>query len=335
MASYTTQAREILLLLGAGTASGLSADELLRVAGISADELADPEARVPHTVAMTLWDEIPRRARREHFALEIAAQLPLGHHDVVDYVARHSATLGEAFAQVIRFQRLMFDGASLSIETEPRRVILRHALRDGTAVPRHLGEFVLALFLLRGRSLVGDDLAPIETRFRHAAPADVAPHHALFGAKVRFDQPANELVFERAQMDRPVRGPDPALRAILERHATMLLERAPDPEDLVARVRADVCEHVKTGVPAARDVARRLGMSERTLHRRLAAEGIGYQDLVDAVRKELALERMRDETAPIAEIAFLLGFSEASSFHRAFRRWTGTTPAAYRRDLVA
>jgi AraC-like DNA-binding protein len=332
---YTTQVREILLLLGAAEALGLARGELLRAAGLSAEQLRDPEARISHLAAMALWEEIPRRAGREHFGLELASLVPLGHHDVVDYVARHSGTLGEAFEQVIRFQRLMFDGGAMSLEIDDGGARLRHALRDGSAVPRHLAETVLALFLLRGRSFVEAPLAPVEVRFRHAAPADTAPHGRLFGGRVRFDQPATELVFAPEAMRLPVSAPDPTLRGVLERHAVLLLSRVTDPDDLVSRVRKGVGSSIKSGVPAAAAVARRLGMSERTLHRRLAGEGHAFQDLVDGVRKEIALEHIRDRDAPIAEVAFLLGFSEASSFHRAFRRWTGTTPALYRRAVDA
>jgi AraC-like DNA-binding protein len=113
----------------------------------------------------------------------------------------------------------------------------------------------------------------------------------------------------------------------------VLLEKVPQTTAFSARVRQLIAKDLATTAPSAIGAARKLHMSRRTLHRSLQAEGTTFTDLVDGLRRELAVRYLNEPAVAIAEVAFLLGFSEASAFHRAFKRWQGTTPAAYRAKL--
>ena len=128
---------------------------------------------------------------------------------------------------------------------------------------------------------------------------------------------------------------DAELSAILARHAQHLLEQLPPVNDFVAHVRRLVAEELAGGDPSAEHIAARLHMSARTLRRRLQEHGARHKLLLDELRRELAIRYLSEERLEIAEVAFLLGFSEASAFHRAFKRWTGRTPSDYRESRDA
>jgi AraC-like DNA-binding protein len=133
-------------------------------------------------------------------------------------------------------------------------------------------------------------------------------------------------------LDRPVPTADPGLSRIVTAHAEQLLAAlAPAADMLTARVRRQLAEGMANGPMTLTQVARRLHLSERSLQRRLEAEGTRFAQLVDEVRRELALRYIADERLALGEVAYLLGFAEPSPFHRAFKRWTGTTPLAARR----
>ena len=150
----------------------------------------------------------------------------------------------------------------------------------------------------------------------------------------RFARPAPRLLVLREHWDRPVHGADPALFSVLEDHAERLLAELPAPEPpLVSRLRAVLREELRGGDVGVEHVARRLALGARTLQRRLEDEGVRFAEVLAELRTELARDYLREPGLSIAEIAWLLGFSEQSAFTRAFKRWVGTTPATYRKDI--
>jgi AraC-like DNA-binding protein len=200
-------------------------------------------------------------------------------------------------------------------------------------VPRHTAEFLLAVWVRAGRLATGTDWAPLEVRFAHSAPNDVDDHARFFRAPVHFDCGENALVLPAALLDMPCVRADGALLAVLDRYAADRLGRLPQTTTLAERVRAALIEQLVGTEPGAVRMAAQLKMSVRTLNRGLAAEGTSYTALLDQLRHELATRHLADDRVSIAEVAFLLGFSELSSFYRAFRRWTGRTPVEFRQEF--
>jgi AraC-like DNA-binding protein len=144
----------------------------------------------------------------------------------------------------------------------------------------------------------------------------------------------NAMVLRRDLLDTPLVRADPRLCVILDRQVRETLERLPKTTDLSERVRQIVAEKLTAGEPKIGEIARGLGMSARTLQRQLDRDGTKFRELIDALRRELAVSHLKEKEIPIAEVAFLLGFSEASAFHRAFKRWSGQTPAEFRQSLI-
>jgi AraC-like DNA-binding protein len=143
----------------------------------------------------------------------------------------------------------------------------------------------------------------------------------------------NALILPTGLLHTPCARADPALVAVLDRYAAERLEHVPRTDSIADRVRTVLGDELRGGEPTAARLAARLKMSPRTLNRALAAEGTSYRQLLDALRRELAERHLAGDQLSISEVGFLLGFCELSSFHRAFKRWTGRTPARFREEF--
>jgi len=162
-------------------------------------------------------------------------------------------------------------------------------------------------------------------------PASLKPYRDYFGCRVKFGQPRTTLRFAPRLLALPLRQPDAALLALLQRQADALLGELPDPDDTEQAVRRCIAGLSREGEPTLERVAAALHTSPRTLHRRLERQGHNFRGLRESTRQRLAEDYLRDPRLRLAEIAQLLGFSEQSAFSRSFRRWTGQTPNAWRK----
>lgn len=301
--------------------------------GIEASTLDDLDLRVPPSQLHALWREVAARTGEESFGMRLVELIrPYPPDHVLGYSVITSATLGDAYRRVVRYVRLVDGSLSVSLDVEGDRAHVRLGVHAPEGRDRHGVEYALGMLYEPGRRTMGDAFRIREARFEHAAPRSTALHERLFDAPVRFDQARTELVFDAALLGLPVAGADPALCAILERHMMGLIEEVPAvAQGFAARVRQAVVASLRDGTPTAQTIARRLGCSARTMHRRLADEGAAFQELLDDVRRDAAVRHLREGRIEISGIAFVLGFSEVSAFYRAFKRWTGTTPVEFRR----
>ena len=328
--------RSVRPVLGHVEHLGIPLADVLAGAGLERQVFDDDEARVPHEAALAVWREAVDRSGDAFFGLHTAERIRPGAFDVLDYAIRASATLGDGLVRLTRHHRALHDVARIDLEHDGSVVRLTHVLPPAAPVlPRHPAEFIVAGWLVVARQATGRDLTPEEVTFRHAAPADVSEHRRLFRARVRFGSASNGIVLRRDLLDVPLVKADSGLCAVLERHVSDLVAKMPAPSTLNERVRQMVASELASGVPTGAVLAKRLHMSRRTLQRQLADEGTTLREIIDALRRELALRYVGDRELALCEIAFLLGFSDQSSFHRAFVRWYERTPARYRQDRRA
>ncbi len=306
---------------------------IVAAAGIDPATLNDPDVRVPMNLAIALMTHAVERTGDTNLGLHLAEHMELGSVDVHFYAMASSPTLGAAYERLCRYQRLIHDTSRIELEVNRTQATLRHRMPDGLGAPRQSAEFLLAAWVRAGRMVTGVDWAPLEVRFAHPVPPDPREHARFFRSDVRFSAGENALVLEAGLLDTPCTRADEALIAVLDRHASDRLEKAPQTSSVADRIRSALAEDLKGGEPAAVQLAGRLKMSVRTLNRLLASEATSYRELLDSLRRELALRHLGADQLSIAEIGFLLGFSELSSFHRAFRRWTGETPSDFRRRV--
>ncbi|MFO0592803.1 MAG: AraC family transcriptional regulator [Polyangiaceae bacterium] len=290
------------------------------------------EARVPLEDVNRLWEAVMRACQDPAFPVRAGASSTAHDYDAVGFACMTQPTLGEAIHQVVRYARVWTDQSEWAVERDERTVRMIFTCPDPMRLAiRVTTENILAEMMNAGRKLTGVEYAAAAVRFRHPAPRDTSFHEAFFGCPVEWSAPRNELALTAELARLPLPKADPALAAFFDRHVQRLLSREPDDVELVSgRVRALVVEEIRRGTPTLQTAAAHLAMSPRTLKRRLQEENTTFQDIVDAVRCDLAKRYLGEPRMPLGEVSFLLGFSEPSAFHRAFKRWTGQTPLAFR-----
>lgn len=301
-------------------------ETLVRGLPVSLDALTDPGTRVPLPVCAEIVARAHRETREPALALYLGMQMRLSSHGFLGFAAMTAGTVREALDLATRFARTRTSalGLALYVEGDTASLVIEERAPLGGLREFAVIGLVVGLWQL-GQALTGRTLEGVaEIAFPAPAYLDRLP----VGRMVRFDQPANRLVFARAVLDLPLATADPVAtqlaRAQCERELAAIVDAG-----LPGRVRAVVVAH-DPGAPSIAEVARALHVSTRTLKRKLADHGTTFSAIVDDVRRQRALLLLDDRTLSIGEIAARLGYSEVANFTRAFRKWTGKTPAAHR-----
>lgn len=318
-------------ILTAAQLAGSDGNSRLLALGVDPRLAQEPDARIPYTAFTDFWQWLVQRTGDPAVGIRAAYLMPMAKFGTLGCTLRHIATFGEGFNLLVQHEHLVHGDLRTHLMVEGDRVRIMHRLRSAAEGPPPALDFFFATCTLYTRSCVGSDIRPRAVHLRRQAPADTSAYERLFGAPVHFGMACDEIIFDASLVDRPVRTHDPALATVLGRHLGNMREREPGADDLLGHVRLQVRAQLHLGPPALEQVADALGFGSRSLQRRLRERGVTYQELVDATRREEALRRVRGETGILTGLAFDLGFSEVSAFYRAFRRWTGTTPAAFRR----
>ncbi len=332
LSTITVSARIGAMVVHAAAARGVAPERLCELAGFDLAIAKDPDARIPLSVETQLWDEAARLSGDDAFGLHTASGIQPGVFDVLDYACRTAPSLRVSLERLVRYNRLEHDVAVFSLDVGDSIARLEHRFRlPGVEPSRQAAEFTLASIIVIGSQIVGDSVRPRAVELRHSAPQETTEHLRAFGVEPRFGCEANVLQLEREVLERPAPNADPALSRIIERQAEALLAARPEPAESIAdRVRRLLVASLGEGDITLDGMADKLRMSERTLQRRLADEGLSFDDIVEQQRKQLAQRYLADAKLAVSEVAYLLGYSEPSAFHRAFKRWTGMTPKEMR-----
>lgn len=308
---------------------GCDCEAWLRPHGLTIAALKERDLRVPHPQAMALLREAVALTGDPAIGIHAARCEEPGDFDVIEYAAANCASVGEALQLAARFIALMHDGIAMELVVAPPLAALRVRGLSGPAHAAPAIEFLFASLLAYGSRSVGHPTRPLRVELAHAGPADQRLYAETF-REVRFECEEHAMWINAAALDLPHCAPDRSLLQILTNHADGLLAQlAPRPQAFAERTRAAIAETL-SGRSSAEQVARRLAVSLRTLHRRLAEEGTSHGELVDDVRRAQAMLHLHGNRFSIGEISFLLGFAHPNGFHKAFKRWTRMTPAQYR-----
>lgn len=311
---------------------GMEPAAVIRALGVTPDLLADPAARVPHELAVRAWTEIPAKVGCETFGLRAAELSAAQAFDVLDHAIAHCTTVRGALDVLLRYQRLLHDANEVHLEPAERgEMKLSQRLRVAGKIPDHLTDFVAAQWVLRGERLSGERARVGRVWLTRSAPNDLTEHRRIFDIPIGFGADHNAMWFDAAFLDRPIPKADRSLSAVLRRHADDLLAALPAPHSVASSLQRHLIATLADGLPGIADAAQALGMSTRSLQRKLEEEGTSFKDVLDDVRRTLAISHLRDGNRTVSEVAFLVGFSEVSAFSRAFRRWTGQNAVHYRR----
>jgi AraC-like DNA-binding protein len=307
---------------------GVDTGTLLRTVGIPRQTLEDPDARLPNRDAGALWAKAYELSGDPVLSLHAAEACPLGAYKVIDYMASSARTVGEAYLYAARYFPLINTAVRIAIDDSGDPVTFDVAGESGdpAAVSRPYAEYCLAVFVLHVRVGTGVASGLRGVTFSHLRPPDVSEHERIFGCPVRFEAERNRLHVDRSTWETPTRGAHSGMLAVLREHADLLLSKLPRGPDLIERTRRAIGERLRGGDPSVKSVARELGMSERSLQRHLRELGYSFNALADEVREATARLYLQQPDMALAEIGYLLGFADQSTFNRAFKRWTGCTP---------
>jgi AraC-like DNA-binding protein len=320
-------------ILDAASNCGLDSKELLTAIQLDPVCLETVDERISHEQFCALWQEITRRAPHRSIGLQMAEALRLKSWDVLGYAMNSSANLEEAFERLARYSRLRHTGAEFTFKIQGGVARLAMATAP-TAFPPNFAfcEWIGAHFVLISRRLTGLDLVPLMMGFQHSQAGDLSAYDRLFRAPLEFDRPVNEMRLDARFLQHPLVQADLGLCTVLDHYAEELLAKLPKSESLLDTVRRIISQGLRGGDPSLTAIAQQLGYAPRTLQRKLQEAGTSYYTLLDEMRRELSIYYLREGQIAVSEVAFLLGFSETSAFHRAFRRWMGVSPGEFRRS---
>lgn len=337
-AGRTAAAAKVLHLLAYAESRGLPRATLIERYHLDPRVLTDVDGRVPLEVVTTLWEELPGLLQDPDMPLHLLAHAAAADPPLPVLLFRSSPTLGGALQRMVRYERLGYDVADeptseLLVERDRATIRLNHE-RCAVHPPAGAVIYTMAAVLLLARESTGADVRPLSVATRFPEPRDRAPYEALFRAPLRFGAPRDEFSLRAADLRLPHPSASPILLSITERHAEAAMDQLPQGDPLLHRLRRDVRARLPDGELSLNQLCRPLGVSARTLQRRLEAEGTSLRRIIDEERRALALHHIKDPRRPLTDIAMLLGFSDQSAFTRAFARWTDRSPTEWRRALA-
>ncbi len=320
--------RVLLGPIGYAVSIGLDPTQLLVTAGIDPTRIADVDGFVPLRVPGEFLAQLHDLTATRFVGLQASECVDAAAFDVFRYTGASSQTVGDALVQFIRWFPILSTGVHMTSDQSADGVHLR-CEGPRNALGKHSVEYILACTVRGFQEIACEPFAPVRVEFRHSADGDTSAAAQFFGCPVDFDASHDSIVFPAGLMSRPARQPDRTLNRLMQRHLEELAKKTPAGETFMAAVERAIVAEIGNGEVTAGAIARRLHVSTRTLQRRLGETNTTFRGLLDAVREQLARKYLRTNGVTTAEIAFLLGFSDVPTFHRAFRRWTGQTPYAY------
>ena len=320
LASWTRALRRQL------DALGLDGNALCREAGLDPQWMDDPNARYPLSATTRLWGLAVTASGDPAIGLRVSRFVSPTTFHALGYALVASGSLREVFERIVRYHQMVSDALVLELTRNADRY--RFVLKVPPGSPQPAVEAIdafAAIYVRTCRNRLGRDYAPLAVHLRRPAPVDPEPWHKVFRCDLVFDAADDCLEFGLHDFERHLDDTPPELAAPPKPTLTQL-----QPLTWERKVLGAIEAQLPEGEPSAERVAQALHLSLRSLQRHLADEGCRFDTLLNECRENLALLHLRDPQCSLSEISYLLGFTDASSFSRAFKRWTGLTPGQFR-----
>jgi AraC-like DNA-binding protein len=309
-------------------ARGVDGARIASEAGIAADVLRAGE-RVPQSAATALWRRAVEVTGDPCFGLQVPRHVTVSTFGALAYALFASRDLRSAFDRLVRYQRLISDAVDVRVDADDERYAIVVDVVSPAGPPFEAIDAFFAVGVRMARGLMGGRhrVDPQRVQLRRPTPPDPEAFHRVFRAPIDFAAPRDVVEWARRDVELPL--PDANLELAHQNDQVIARQMASlDRSTVAQRVHAALLDTMPDG-PSEDGVARRLGMSTSTLQAALAREGTTYKAVLNTVREDLARRHLADRRYSVKEVAFLLGFADAATFSRAFKRWTGTSPKQY------
>ena len=308
---------------------GIDPDPLLKNIGIDPKLIKDPNARFAYTQIDQLWHDAAAIADDPGFGLKAAKYWHPSQMGGLGYAWLASYSLHTALDRLARYMTILTEGATVEIDETTDELSVHLIYKAiSTQQPTRTDSF-MAMLLAMCQANCGDDFHPTSVSLTHAEPADVSEYYALFECPIHFSAKENRFNLSRKIADEHLISSNPRLTQVSDQIIIETLAKL-NKNNVVEQVKAEILRHLPSGGVTQTSIAEALHMTQRSLQRRLQENDTTFKLLLDELRSELALKYIQDSNLGLFEMAFLLGFTEYSSFSRAFKRWTGRSPKAYR-----
>ena len=323
------------------SAYDLDVGPLLAQSGISQEQLSQADYLVPFYQVGAFFMAVLQACQDEGIGLVIGSAVQAKSYQVLGYAVMSSHDLGEAVDRLIRYEKLVGQlGSTVLLRPNDSEDVSGGICRLVWQCPfdvlwsRFLKEAAIAGWVTYSLSQVQVEGAVFTVHFDHGpASIPIERYHQVFGENIVFNSGWCGVEFDEALLKLPFSQADPGLNAMMDKQATVLLEMFDSKLNIVNATREQVARCLPNGDPVLEDVAEILSLTARALQNRLKESNTTFKEIVDEVRKQLALSYLAEVDVPLIDVAFLLGFSEQSSFSRAFKRWMGQSPLEYRKGM--
>jgi AraC-like DNA-binding protein len=312
-------------------AAGVEPAPLLKASGLTAHQMDDPRARIPVRDQIKFLNVVAESLDDEFLGFHLAQKPDLRHFGLLYYVMASSEFLIDALQRGARYSVIANESIASKCTDGSDISVLLSYVGVSRHLDRHQIEFWMTTLVRTCRELTGLRLCPTRMRFTHSRERLSPEFTEFFGGDVEFGAAVDEVSFPKRIRDLPLVGADPFLNELLVNYC----EEAHEPASrgsFRASVENTIVPLLPHGRARAGEIARRLGVSQRTFARRLALEGLTFSGLLEGLRFDLAKRYLSEETLSISELAWLLGYREVGASSHAFKRWTGKTPREARTD---
>jgi AraC-like DNA-binding protein len=307
----------------------LDPDPIIREAGLDPGLFNDGTNVIPHAALGRLLTLSVDRTNCPHFGLLVGRRATILSLGIVGRLMQHSETVGDALHALVSNLSIQNRGAVPSLTVRSDVALFTFSVyQPEIESAEQIADGAIAVAVNALRSLGGSEWNPIEVFLPRAPPADSEPYRRHFHAPVRFNQESATILLKAQDLGLRIAGSDPMMRVLLEERIQQL--KGAQGCEFSDDIRRLLRIRLTNNRCSAEDIADLLAMHRRTLSRRLKGSGIGYRAITNEIRFEIARQLLQDTHVSLAQIAAALGYSEASAFTRAFRRWSGQTPTTWR-----
>lgn len=329
---YSLSASKLGLLFDFLERHGIARQAFCDRIGLSPSAFEPPDNRIPLDALERIFALAYELTRDAHFGLHFGAQIEKGPSNILNYLMMNCGTIEEVLKTYCAFEAIQDNVSKTDYRCSGGICTVVVTLKGGS--PFFRAQYLdskFASMVYYAKRLTGRDLTLHEVHFTHRPAPDLhGEYERIFRCPVRFGRPQGRIILTQSDLAIRIREPNPELRQVFERHARERLNDLFQADSYAARAGRIIVQGVPAGIPRIEALASRLETSVRTLQLKLKQEGTSYRAIRDSVRKSAAMDLLRDRTMPVSEIAFMLGFSEPSAFHRSFKKWTGLTPRQFR-----